>query len=137
MDIKRKTYDVRPGKNVYFSTYPPTTLIHLSHRFTRASKPAPQKPLDCCLSHFRTSVSTSSPSARCLPPMWFLSGPDRWKSLRSSPSCEADVQEVPSLVPDFSPGLLGLYVVSQCHEAVLLLPVGLDVFCELHPEAST
>jgi hypothetical protein len=34
--------------------------------------------------------------------------------------------------------LLGLYGVWHCHEkAVPLLPVGLDVFCELHPEAST
>jgi hypothetical protein len=34
--------------------------------------------------------------------------------------------------------LLGLYGVSHCHdEAVLFLSVGLDVFCELHPEAST
>jgi hypothetical protein len=26
------------GRNVYFSTYPPPTLIHTSHRFTSASK---------------------------------------------------------------------------------------------------
>jgi hypothetical protein len=43
MDIKRKTYDNRTWKNIYFSTYPPSTLIHLSHRFTSASKPAAQK----------------------------------------------------------------------------------------------
>jgi hypothetical protein len=30
-------------ENTYFSTYPPPTLIHLSHRFTSASKPAAQK----------------------------------------------------------------------------------------------
>jgi hypothetical protein len=30
-------------KNIHFSTYPPPTLIHLSRRFTRASKPAAQK----------------------------------------------------------------------------------------------
>jgi hypothetical protein len=41
-------------KNIYISTYPPPTLIHLSHRFTSASKPAAQKSFDCCLSHFRT-----------------------------------------------------------------------------------
>jgi hypothetical protein len=34
--------------------------------------------------------------------------------------------------------LLGLYVVWNCHdEAVQLLLLGLEVFCELHPEAST
>jgi hypothetical protein len=27
----------------YFSKYPPPTLVHVSHRFTSASKPAPQK----------------------------------------------------------------------------------------------
>jgi hypothetical protein len=33
--------------------------------------------------------------------------------------------------------LLGLYGVWHCHtEAAPLLPVGLDVFCELHPKAS-
>jgi hypothetical protein len=29
-----------PGISIYFSTYPPPTLIHLSYRFTSASKPA-------------------------------------------------------------------------------------------------
>jgi hypothetical protein len=41
-----------PGRNMYFSTYPQPRLIHLSHRFTSASKPAAQK-ADCCLSHLR------------------------------------------------------------------------------------
>jgi hypothetical protein len=40
MDIKRKTCDIRTWKNIYFSTYPSPTLIHFSHRFTNASKPA-------------------------------------------------------------------------------------------------
>jgi hypothetical protein len=52
MDIKRKTYDIQ--KNICFSTYPPPTLIHLSRRFTSASKPTAWKSFDCCLSHFRT-----------------------------------------------------------------------------------
>jgi hypothetical protein len=57
MDIKRKTCDMRTWKirNIYFSTYPPPTLIHLSHRFTSASKPAAEKSLDCCLNQYRTS----------------------------------------------------------------------------------
>jgi hypothetical protein len=28
------------GKNIYFSTYPPPTLTHLSYRFISVSKPA-------------------------------------------------------------------------------------------------
>jgi hypothetical protein len=48
-----------------------------------------------------------------------------------------DVQEAPAVVLEFSPGLLGLYGVWHCRdEAVPLMPVGLDVFCELYPEAS-
>jgi hypothetical protein len=42
MDIKRKTCDIRTWQKNYFSTYPPPTLMHLSHRFTIASKPAAQ-----------------------------------------------------------------------------------------------
>jgi hypothetical protein len=48
-----------------------------------------------------------------------------------------DVQEVLTVVLEFSPGLLRLYGVWHCHdEAVPLLPFGLGVFCELHPKAS-
>jgi hypothetical protein len=55
-----------------------------------------------------------------------------------SPSCKADVQEVLTVALEFSPGLHRLYGVWHCHDkAVPILPVGLDIFCELHPEAST
>jgi hypothetical protein len=37
MDIKHKTFDIRTRKNICFFTYPPPTLIHLSHRFTSVS----------------------------------------------------------------------------------------------------
>jgi hypothetical protein len=48
--------------------------------------------------------------------------------------CKVDVQEVPTAVLEFSPR----YVVWLCHdEAVLLMSVGLDVFCEFNPKAST
>jgi hypothetical protein len=47
---------LEPGKDIYFSTYLPPTLIHLSSRFTRASKLAAQKSFDCCLSHFRFNL---------------------------------------------------------------------------------
>jgi hypothetical protein len=57
-----------PERNIYSSTYPPPLSIHLSHLFSNSSKPAAQKSFDCCLSHFRTSVSTSSSSAKRLPP---------------------------------------------------------------------
>jgi hypothetical protein len=55
-----------------------------------------------------------------------------------SSGCKEDVQEVLTVVLEFSSGLLGLCGVWHCHdEAVTLLPGGLDVFCEKHPEAST
>jgi hypothetical protein len=51
--------------------------------------------------------------------------------------CKANVQEVPTVVVEFSPGLLGLYGLCHCRdEVVTLLPGGLEVFCELHSEAS-
>jgi hypothetical protein len=56
------------GTKVYIFTRPPPTLKHLPHCFTSASKPAAWKYFDCCLSHFRTSVSTSSSSAKRLAP---------------------------------------------------------------------
>jgi hypothetical protein len=57
---------------------------------------------------------------------------------RPSPGFKVNVQEVPIVVLEFSPGLLGPYGVWYCHdEAVLILPFGLDVFCELHSEGST
>jgi hypothetical protein len=40
MDINRKYVAFELEKKIYFSTYPPLTLIHFSHRFTSASKPA-------------------------------------------------------------------------------------------------
>jgi hypothetical protein len=49
-----------------------------------------------------------------------------------------DVQEVPTVVLELSPGLLGLYEVWHCHdEAVPLFSVGPDVFCEFLQETST
>jgi hypothetical protein len=70
MNIRRKKCDIRTWKNIYFLTYPPSTLIHLSHRFISASKPATQKSFGCCLSHFCTSFSNSSSSAKHLPPSY-------------------------------------------------------------------
>jgi hypothetical protein len=70
MDIKIKYVIFEPGKNIYFSTYPPPTLVHLSQCFTSASKPAALKSFDCRLSRFRTPVSTSSSSAKHFPPSW-------------------------------------------------------------------
>jgi hypothetical protein len=50
----------------------------------------------------------------------------------------ADIQEVPTVVFQFSPGILGLYVVSHCYDEVVpIFPVGLKVSCEFHPEAPT
>jgi hypothetical protein len=47
-------------------------------------------------------------------------------------------KKFPTVVLEFPPGLLGLCGVWYCFdEAVPLLPLGLDVFYELHPDAST
>jgi hypothetical protein len=43
-------------KRLFFSTYPPPTLIHLSFHFTTASKSAAYKSFDRCPSHFLTFV---------------------------------------------------------------------------------
>jgi hypothetical protein len=43
IDIKRKKYHILTRKKMYFSTHPQLTLIHLSHCFTSASKPATLK----------------------------------------------------------------------------------------------
>jgi ankyrin repeat protein len=54
------------------------------------------------------------------------------------PGREVDVQDISTVALQFSSGLLGLYGFWHFHdEAVLLLPVGLDVFREIHPEGST
>jgi hypothetical protein len=39
-DIKLKTCDIPTGKNIYFSKYPPPTLVYFSYLFTSASKNA-------------------------------------------------------------------------------------------------
>jgi hypothetical protein len=67
-----------------------------------------------------------------------FSRPNRWKSVGPSLGRKVDIQEFPSVFLEFSPGMFGLYGVWHCHdEAVPFLPVGLDVFCKLHPKAST
>jgi hypothetical protein len=49
-----------------------------------------------------------------------------------------DIQEVSTVVLEFSPGLLGLYGVWHFQdETAPFLPVVMDVFGELHPEALT
>jgi hypothetical protein len=67
MYVKRKTYDIRIEVKTFISRHilHQHWLIHLSHRFTNASKPATYKSFYCYLIHFRTSVSTSS-SLKCL-----------------------------------------------------------------------
>jgi hypothetical protein len=110
---------------------------NLSHCFTSALKPTAYKFYNCYLSHCLTCISTSSSSAKRLPPRWFFSRPNR-SHKGPSLDCKADVQEVPTAVLEFSPALLGLYGVWHCHgETVPLLPVGQDSLCELDPEAWT
>jgi hypothetical protein len=73
-----------------------------------------------------------------LPSRWIFSGPNRWKPLGAKSGCKTNVPEISTVVLELSPGLLGLYPVWHCHDKVVfLMPVGLDVFCGLHPETST
>jgi hypothetical protein len=109
------------GKNVHFSTYPPATLIHLYCRFTTASKP-----------------STSSSSAKRMPQRCYFSGPNRWKSLGAKSgllgACSRSSHRSSWMLSWVARAVWAWH----CHdEAVHLLPVRLEVFCELHPEAPT
>jgi hypothetical protein len=73
-----------------------------------------------------------------LPPRWSFSGPNRSKSLGPSPGRKADVQEVPTVVTEFSPGLLGLCAVWHFHDKTLaILPFGQDISCKMRPKPST
>jgi hypothetical protein len=79
MDIEGKSFDILTWKNIYFSTYPPPTLILLSCRFISASKPQLRNLLTVvsATSHLRfnlfaisetfaTKVATSRPSYEML-----------------------------------------------------------------------
>jgi hypothetical protein len=67
MDIKCKACDIRTWRRTFISRH-----ILLQHCYTwpialRVRRnPQHRSLFDCCLSHFRTSVSTSSSSAKCL-----------------------------------------------------------------------
>jgi hypothetical protein len=69
--------------------------------------------------------------------VFFGGGPNKWKSLKAKSGCKVDVQELLIAAFELSPGLLGLHGVWHHDKAATLLPVGLDIFCELHPKAST
>jgi hypothetical protein len=129
MNTKRKTYDIRTGRTFIsrhtlhqqWYTCPidlPASSKPAAQKIWLLSQPLPQLP-------FNLFVIIKMFSSKV-----FSDG-------LNSPCCKADVQEVPTAVLKFSPRLLGLYGVWHYHaEAVPLLPVGLDVSCELHPEAS-
>jgi hypothetical protein len=69
-------------------------------------------------------------------PRWFFKLTKQMEG--QSLGCKANIQEVATVVLEFSPGLLRLYGVWHCHDEVVpLLPVGLNVFCELNLKAST
>jgi hypothetical protein len=77
-------------------------------------------------------------SAKRLPQGGFLVDQRDGSHCGPSPGCKVDFQEIHISVLEFSSGLLGLYGVWHCHdEAVPFSPVRLDIFFELHPEAST
>jgi hypothetical protein len=64
MDIKRKTCDIRTWKKHLFLDISSTNIYTFVPSLWQWSKPAAEKFFDRCLSHFRTSVSTSSSSAK-------------------------------------------------------------------------
>jgi hypothetical protein len=121
-------------KNIYFSTYPPATCpIALPMRRNPQHRNRLTVVWATCAPPFQPLRHQRNICTKVV-----FTGPNRWKSLGQSPCCKADVQEVPTAVLEFSPGLLELYGVWHCHdEAVPLLPVGLDVFWELNPKTST
>jgi hypothetical protein len=59
MDIKLKIYGIRTWKKTFISRH----ILRIALPVRRNSH---HKSLDCCLSHFRTPISTSSPSAKLL-----------------------------------------------------------------------
>jgi hypothetical protein len=134
MEMKRKVYNIRIWKNVYFSTYPPPTMIHLSHRVETRSI---EVSFDCCIIQFGTTVSTSSSSGKLLSQGGFY----RVKQIEVTRGQFRVVRRMFRKFPlQFLNSLLflGLYGVWPCQdEAVPLSPVGLDVICELYPEVST
>jgi hypothetical protein len=71
MDIKRKTVIFEPRKEHLFLDISSTNIDTLIPSLYQCIKTHKKKktPLDCSLTHFRTSVSTSSSSAKRLPPV--------------------------------------------------------------------
>jgi hypothetical protein len=57
MNTKRQTWYSNLDESFMSRYIHQPTLIHLSHRFTSASKPAVKKSVDCCFGHFRTVIS--------------------------------------------------------------------------------
>jgi hypothetical protein len=69
MDIKRKTCDIRTWKKHLFLDISSTNIDTLvSSLYQCVETRSMEKSFDCCLSHFRTSVSTSPSSAKSFPP---------------------------------------------------------------------
>jgi hypothetical protein len=133
MDVKCKTCDIKTWIRYLFLDVSSTNIYTLVLLLCQCIKTHSIEVFDCCLSHSCTSVSTSLLSARLCNQGGFLADQTDGSHWGPSPGCKADVQGVPNVVLKFSPGLLGLYELWHCHDkAVPLLPVGLDVFCELH-----
>jgi hypothetical protein len=70
MDINRKTFDIRTWKKHLFLDISSSNIGALVPSLYQCAETAAQKSFDFCLSHFRTSVSTSSSQAKSLPRRW-------------------------------------------------------------------
>jgi hypothetical protein len=128
--VKVKSVIFEPGKTHLFlniSSCPIALLVHRNpqHR-----------------SFFTVVLATSAPSFQPLCHQrsvchqgGFITDQTDGSHKGPSPGCKVDVQEVPTVVLEFSPGLIGLYVVWHCHyEAVPILPVGLTFCANCNPK---
>jgi prephenate dehydratase len=72
MNIKCKTCDIRIWEKQLFLDISSTNTEALVPSLYQCIETHSTEVFDCLLSHFHTSLSTSSSSAKCLPPRRFL-----------------------------------------------------------------
>jgi hypothetical protein len=120
MDIKYKTCDIRTREKHLFldisSTNIDTLVPSLYHCVENGIIVVLFFPQP--LPHLR---STSSSLAKRLAQRWVLADQTDGSHYGPRPSCMEVFQDVPTVVPIFSPGLLGLYGVWHCHDETVPL----------------
>jgi hypothetical protein len=81
MDIKRKTCDIQTWEKHLFLDISSTNIDTLVPLLYQCIETRSIEVIWLFFSQFCTSISTSSSSAKCLPPRWIFNGPNRWRSL--------------------------------------------------------